>query len=58
MRQVTPTACFSTKAAQPPPPPPPSRPPALGAPPLRDALHAIDQRVDDYISPARLGKAA
>jgi hypothetical protein len=29
------------------------------APPdLRDALHAIDQHVDDYISRARLGKAA
>jgi hypothetical protein len=27
-------------------------------PPLRDALHAIDQHVDDYISRARLGKAA
>jgi hypothetical protein len=29
------------------------------APPLlRDALHTIDQHVDDYISRARLGKAA
>ena len=27
-------------------------------PPLRDALHTIDQHVDDYISRARLGKAA
>jgi hypothetical protein len=27
-------------------------------PPHRDALHAIDQHVDDYISRARLGKAA
>jgi len=27
-------------------------------PPLRDALRAIDQHVDDYISRARLGKAA
>jgi len=27
-------------------------------PPLRDALHTIDQHVDDYIDRARLGKAA
>jgi hypothetical protein len=27
-------------------------------PPLRDALRIIDQHVDDYISRARLGKAA
>ena len=27
-------------------------------PPLRDALRTIDQHVDDYISRARLGKAA
>ena len=32
------------------------QPPA--PPPLRQALHAIDQHVDDYISHARLGKAA
>ena len=32
------------------------QPPA--PPPLRQALHAIDQHVDDYINQARLGKAA
>jgi len=32
------------------------QPPA--PPPLRQALHAIDQHVDDYIAHARLGKAA
>jgi len=32
------------------------QPPA--PPPLRQALHAIDQHVDDYITRARLGKAA
>ena len=32
------------------------QPPA--PPPLRQALHAIDQHVDDYINHARLGKAA
>ena len=32
------------------------QPPA--PPPLRQALHAIDQHVDDYITHARLGKAA
>ncbi len=32
------------------------QPPA--PPPLRLALHAIDQHVDDYITHARLGKAA
>jgi hypothetical protein len=31
---------------------------AQAPPPLRDALHTIDQHVDDYISRARLGKAA
>ena len=32
------------------------QPPA--PPPLRQALHAIDQHIDDYITHARLGKAA
>ena len=32
------------------------QPPA--PPPLRQALHAIDQHVDDYITRARLGKTA
>ena len=32
------------------------QPPA--PPPLRQALHAIDQHVDDYITHARLGKTA
>ena len=32
------------------------QPPA--PPPLRQALYAIDQRVDDYLSRARLGRAA
>ena len=32
------------------------QPPA--PPALRQALHAIDQHVDDYITHARLGKAA
>jgi len=38
--------------------PPAGRPPAPGTPALRQALRAIDQHIDDYITRARLGKAA
>ena len=39
-------------------PPPRAEPLGAGAPDLRQALRAIDQHIDDYITRARLDKAA